>query len=273
MKQFDRPAARILLVEDDPLVQRMLQATLERHNYIVIATASFDEASTLLRRTSFDLLLTDMLLGTSDGIALVRYARKHDPHIATIVLSGYATLERTIEAIRMGVNDFLLKPTPMAELLKSVARLLEQRQHKQRQSAALVQLQQGLQWLAEGQAEKATVAAQPETLLTANDMLIQIRQLTIDKQRGEVIREGKRLHLSAGDYAILAYLASRADTLITAQQIAQDVLNYSCTPNEASTLIKARICAIRKQIEQQPSRPTLLINVRGAGYMLSTRGY
>jgi DNA-binding response OmpR family regulator len=272
MQQFTPTShhARILLVEDDHLLRRVLQITLERAQYIVTLAASFEEAVTLLQRHAFDLLLTDMQLGEHNGIELIELARKRDHYIATIILTGYGTLEAAVQAMRSGVNSFLLKPTPVVELLESVESVLLQRQQRQQHLAVLSQLQESLCWLMQPRQGGAGARGSKQV---PNGQHLEIDGLSIDIRRREARRAGVRISLSAGDYAILEYLATRAEEIVTAQDIVRNVLKYQCEPREASNLIKSRIYEIRKKIEDDPSRPRFLINVRGAGYMLTSRRF
>jgi DNA-binding response OmpR family regulator len=262
--------ARILLVEDDHLLRRVLQITLERAHYIVTLATDFEEAMAFLQRYAFDLLLTDMQLGEHNGIELIELARKRDHYIATIILTGYGTFEAAVQAMRSGVNSFLLKPTPVGELLDNVELLLLQRQQRQQHVAVLSQLQESLCWLMQPRQAKSGAEGGKQT---SDDHYLEIDELSIDIRRREARRAGTRISLSAGDYAILEYLATRAEAIVTAQDIAHNVLKYQCDPHEASSLIKSRICEIRKKIEDDPSRPRFLVNVRGSGYMLTSRRF
>lgn len=255
-------SARILIVEDEQLTRRMLQLMLERVGYPVTTVACAEEALAVLTNTSFELLLTDMQLGRMNGLALIARARELDPQLAAILLSGYATLETAITALRYGTQTFLLKPARSAELLASVANVLQRRQQASQQSAALTRIHDGLQLLASQPSPASAGPAQLDTRIT------QISTLLIDHQRREVSRAGSALKLSHGEFDMLAYLANHLGQVVTPQQIARDVLHYTCMLNEARVLIKSRICQIRKHIEENPTTPKLLLNVRGAGYML-----
>jgi signal transduction histidine kinase len=128
---------RILVVDDEPGVLMTIQAILKMEGYEVQGVASGRDALALARKHSFDLILTDLRLGSDDGLDMLAELRKLAPDAVAIVLTGYASLESAIEAMRQGAYDYLAKPTDVEELKLTVARALE-RQRLQRDLAERV---------------------------------------------------------------------------------------------------------------------------------------
>jgi signal transduction histidine kinase len=127
----------ILVVDDEPGVLTTIQAILKMEGYDVQGVASGHDALNLVRKQTFDLILTDLRLGSSDGLDMLAELRKLAPDTVAIVLTGYASLESAIEAMRQGAYDYLAKPTDVEELKLTVARALE-RQRLQRELAERV---------------------------------------------------------------------------------------------------------------------------------------
>ncbi len=127
----------ILVVDDEQGVLSTMQAILKMEGYEVQGVASGREALAIVRKQSFDLILTDLRLGSDDGLDILAELRKLAPDTVAIVLTGYASLESAIEAMRQGAYDYLAKPTDVEELKLTVARALE-RQRLQRELAARV---------------------------------------------------------------------------------------------------------------------------------------
>jgi signal transduction histidine kinase len=120
--------SRILLVDDEQSVLLSMQAVLELDGYEVLVASSGQQALDVLARYSIDLLLTDLRLDDSDGLELLRALRHYSSDAVAIMLTGYASLETAVEALRQGAYDYLVKPCDIVELRTTVARGLERRQ-------------------------------------------------------------------------------------------------------------------------------------------------
>ncbi len=128
---------RILVVDDEPGVLTTIQAILQMEGHDVQGVANGHDALNIVRAQTFDLMLTDLRLGSDDGLEVLAELRKLAPDTVAIVLTGYASLESAIEAMRQGAYDYLVKPTDVEELKLTVARALE-RQRLQRELAERV---------------------------------------------------------------------------------------------------------------------------------------
>ncbi len=118
----------ILIVDDEESVLVSMAAILELEGYTVETTTSGRRALERLRRQRFDVVLTDLRLDDLDGLAILSEVRKTSPETASIMLTGYASLESAIKALREGAYDYLIKPCEVEELKVTVARGVERRQ-------------------------------------------------------------------------------------------------------------------------------------------------
>jgi len=121
----DATAPRVLVVDDDEPVIVTIQGILELDGYVVTATSSAEQALELLGSQHFDVLLTDLRLDGMDGTALLREARRQSPDIVSIMLTGYASLETAVAALREGAYDYLFKPCDVGELRRAVEHAIE----------------------------------------------------------------------------------------------------------------------------------------------------
>jgi signal transduction histidine kinase len=121
----DTSVPRVLVVDDDESVILTIQGILELDGYAVTATSSAEEALELLGTQHFDVLLTDLRLDGMDGNALLREAHRQSPDIVSIMLTGYASLETAVAALREGAYDYLFKPCDVGELRRAVAHAVE----------------------------------------------------------------------------------------------------------------------------------------------------
>jgi len=100
---------RILVVEDEPDLAESLQANLSRCNYYVRATTAPAEGLTLINTRDFDLLLSDLMMPGMNGIELLRQALEIDPQLVGIIMTGQATVQTAVEAMKTGAFDYLLR--------------------------------------------------------------------------------------------------------------------------------------------------------------------
>ena len=120
-------ADRVLIVDDEESVAVTMQAILEMDGYEVTAASSVTEAIGLVKASEFDLVLSDLRLDDGDGIQIVAETRRSSPETICIILTGYASLDSAVKAMREGAYDYLVKPCDVEELRLTVSRGLERR--------------------------------------------------------------------------------------------------------------------------------------------------
>jgi two-component system sensor histidine kinase/response regulator len=118
----------LLVVDDEESVAVTMGAILEMDGYTVAISTSGADALRRLDEDDFDLVLTDLRLDDVDGLTIVSQAARVQPDTITIILTGYASLESAIKALREGAYDYLIKPCDVDELRAVVARGIERRQ-------------------------------------------------------------------------------------------------------------------------------------------------
>ena len=118
---------RILVVEDEPDLAESLEANLARNNYVVRATTSPTEGLSLLGTEDFDLLLSDLMMPEMNGIELLRQALEIDPQLVGIIMTGQATVQTALEAMKTGAFDYLLKPFKLDQILPVLTRAMQVR--------------------------------------------------------------------------------------------------------------------------------------------------
>jgi two-component system response regulator AtoC len=116
---------KILLVEDDDVFLRPLHRTLELAGYDVLPVPSAEEALDALKVEDVDVVLTDKRLPGMDGVELVRRVKADHADLAVVVMTAYGTIESAVEAMRLGAEDYLVKPFEVAELLLVIRRAIE----------------------------------------------------------------------------------------------------------------------------------------------------
>jgi DNA-binding NtrC family response regulator len=121
------PKASILLVDDDRHLAESMADWLSEMGYQVISADTLAEAKRQLAKAAFDLVLSDLRLGQEDGFDLIKFCSKQCPETAVLVMTGYATPDTAVEAVRAGAFDLLTKPLIDNELTLAIERALDQR--------------------------------------------------------------------------------------------------------------------------------------------------
>jgi CheY-like chemotaxis protein/anti-anti-sigma regulatory factor len=127
-----RPAQRLLVVDDEESVRTTTAAILEHHGYEVETASDGADALGKLQQRDFELVLTDLRMEGMDGSTLLHEISRNFPNVVTVVLTGYASIESSIDALRQGVYDYLVKPCVIEDLHQTVRRGLEHRRQRMR---------------------------------------------------------------------------------------------------------------------------------------------
>jgi DNA-binding NtrC family response regulator len=121
-------SARVLLVDDERIVQEALGRFLTTDGHEVVAVGSAGEALAELERSPFDMLITDVILRDGNGVDLLRTARDRWPDLLVVAMSGYGTIQSAVEAMKVGAFEFLSKPVRLEEIRQVARRAIEQQQ-------------------------------------------------------------------------------------------------------------------------------------------------
>jgi CheY-like chemotaxis protein/anti-anti-sigma regulatory factor len=138
-----RTTSHILVVDDEENVRITTAAILEQEGYEVETASDGHEALAKIREDDFDLVLTDLRMEGLDGTQLLQELCSKHPNVVTVVLTGYASIESSIDALRCGVYDYLVKPCVVDDLKLTVRRALEhkrQRMHISELSSPVVEI-------------------------------------------------------------------------------------------------------------------------------------
>ncbi len=117
--------ALVLVVDDEQSIRNLLREFLTRDNHDVVEAASAEEALEKLEEVLPDLVIVDMKMPRMDGMALIEEARKRDPSLSVIMLTGHGTVETAVEAMRRGAVDFVEKPITIERFSAAVNKALQ----------------------------------------------------------------------------------------------------------------------------------------------------
>src|SRR5579864_2095507 len=121
------PQAKILVVDDEPLIRETLAEYLQQEGFQVTTCASGEEAVRVAAEQSFDVALCDVQLPGIDGIELLDRLVQLNPEMFVLLITAYATVENAVEAFHHGAHDYLMKPILLDEVLGKLRRMLAAR--------------------------------------------------------------------------------------------------------------------------------------------------
>lgn len=123
-------AALILVVDDEEHAREGLSKILTREGYGVETAANGKEAIDVIKRQSFDLVITDMRMPLMDGFEVLREIKKMDDSVGVIMITAYGEVESYLEAMNLGAFEYINKPVRVNELKRVITKVLEERRKK-----------------------------------------------------------------------------------------------------------------------------------------------
>lgn len=127
---------RVLIVDDDTSILGVLKTLMQREGFDVATADSSDKGFNLLRNEEFDLLLSDIVMQPFDGLTLLQQARKINPDITVVMMTGFASIETAKKAMKFGAFDYITKPFKIDELKDTVGRAVKFLRHARGEDVA-----------------------------------------------------------------------------------------------------------------------------------------
>jgi two-component system KDP operon response regulator KdpE len=222
-------SARILIVDDEPAIRRLVRRAAERAGYTVAEAETAAEALTLAHRQGCELVLLDLGLPDRDGIELVALIKAMER--AVIVLTARDATAEKVMALDLGADDYVVKPFDTEELLARIRAALRHRNASGSDAAPLV-----------------------------------IGAISIDLAARLVAREGVPVRLTRKEYAVLAELARYPGKVLTHAALLRSVWGEAHVDDVEYLRVVMR--ALRLKLENNPAAPIMFRNEPGVGYRL-----
>ncbi|MFQ5594647.1 MAG: response regulator transcription factor [Anaerolineae bacterium] len=254
--------ARILVADDEKHIGFFLREILSQAGHQVVLVHDGRTAVERLNDDApFDLMLLDIRMPGKDGIEVMRVARDIAPSTVIILLTGHATVESAIAAVREGAHDYLLKPASTEELLSSVADGLARRRQLLRQQELVADIQESLRQI-RGTMQEPTPAQPTHEPVD----VIHAGPLTIDLAAHVANLHGDALHLTPIEFDLLTCLAREAGTVLRPEEIVQAVWGHDSELWEARSTLNPHLTHLRQKLQPNPDDHQFIVNVRGVGY-------
>jgi len=222
---------RILIIEDEAKIARVLQLELEHEGYTVGWAKDGREGLELAMEQQWDIVLLDIMLPKLNGIEVLRRIRQSNQDIPVILLTARDTVPDKVSGFEHGANDYVTKPFAIEELLARIRNLLRIFQQKDQDSSPV----------------------------------IRIDDLEINEASREVQRDGTAIELTPKEFDLLNYLAKNKNNVNTREQILSDVWGYEFIGD--TNVIDVYIRYLRQKIDSGRKRK-LIHTSRGVGYIL-----
>ena len=227
---------KILVVEDESILQETLVYNLSREGYEVESARDGQEAINKARSVQPDLIVLDLMLPVIDGFEVCRILRQEMNTPILILTARDDEIDRVI-GLELGADDYLTKPFSMRELLARVKALLR----RVRLDRAEIDLE-----------------------ISSRGKLLIFGDLIIDSERHEVRLAGKPLNLKPKEYDLLLFLANHRGHVLSRELILERVWGWDF--GGGSRTVDVHIRWLREKIEINPAQPVRIITVRSAGY-------
>lgn len=227
---------RILVVEDDPAIREVLVDALEIDGFDVLQAGTFDDGLELAIRMPCDLMLLDLVLPGGVGFDLLAEARMSRPALPVIILTARGEEHDRIKGLKLGADDYVVKPFSVKEVLARVEAVL--RRSAERPSDV------------------------DEVRFPGGSANLDQSEIRYD--------DGSRQELSEREIELLRYLARNAGRTVSRKELLSRVWRLPANRVRTRT-VDMHIARLRDKLRDQGARPRVIVTVRGKGYVFKGR--
>lgn len=219
---------RILVVEDDVSLNRLITEKLKKEHYTVDSCFMGDEAVAFIDGAEYDLVILDIMLPKVSGLEILSHIRSSQKQISVLLLTAKDSTEDKVRGLDLGADDYMAKPFAFEELLARV-RVLIRRKAPQ------------------------------------SSHVYQVADLIVDDKAKTVTRGGTPVSLSSKEFNILLYMIMHAGKVLSRETLNQHMWNYDY--EGSSNIIDVYIRYLRKKIDEGHEKK-LIHTIRGQGYVI-----
>ena len=226
--QMSKPSGRILVVEDDPAVQKALRRLFETEGYTVEVQSDGKSALDSVYSSHPAAIVLDLRLPKVSGSDVCKEIKSKAPTLPIVVLSAASDVSDKVLLLELGADDYVTKPFSPRELLARVR------------------------------------AALRHTTRTPEAQVVSFDGISADFRKMEVQRDGKPVVLTAQEFKTFQFLVQNADRVISRDELLNEVWGYQNYPSTRT--VDNHILKLRQKLEKDPSSPVHFRTVHGMGY-------
>jgi DNA-binding response OmpR family regulator len=218
----------IAVIEDEELIRKSLVMNLELEGFKVLTASDGDEGVTLINQQKPDLIIMDVMMPRKDGLQACREIRMAGVSTPLILLTARSSEVDKVLGLDLGADDYLAKPFGMLELIARVKALLRRIQR-----------------------------------VTSIDE-IKFSDVVVDFKAYRALKNQSPIELSAREYRLLRYLVSKQGSVVTRDELLDEVWGYNSYPTTRT--VDNHIARLRQKIETNIDEPQHILTVHGVGY-------
>lgn len=220
---------KVLIVEDDPGILRTVADNLRFEQYEVVTATDGETGYALCQQERPDLIVLDLMLPRLSGLDLCQRLRAGNVQVPVLVLTARSEEPDRVRGLDLGADDYVTKPFSVAELMARVRALLRR---------------------------ASSAAGAPATL--------KFGQAEIDFKRYEARCQGQLVEMTRKEFALLRFLASRADIVVSRDELLNRVWGFHSYP--VTRTVDNHVASLRSKLETDPAHPAHIQTVHGVGY-------
>jgi len=224
---------RILIADDDPSIATLIQVTLKDPRYEIVAVENGFEALKAFDNQHFDVVILDVMMPYVSGFEACERIRGTSD-VPIVILTSRDGTDDIIQGFELGADDYITKPFKIAELIARVEAILRRVEgYKNRRAPPIVR----------------------------------VGELEIDEPRHRVTIRGQDINLTPMEFELLYFLAANAGQVFDRETLFREVWGYEYVGE--TNLVDVCVRRLREKVELQPSRPKIIMTVRGVGYKMA----
>ena len=237
--------SNILVVDDEPVARQSLSEILRLEGYAVNSVPNGQAAVEYVRTHPIELIVVDLRMPGMDGLEVIQVVNQISPETEVILLTAFGTTESAIQALRLRVHDYLLKPAPPSQVVNSVKKGLARREArlKARGGSATMEVDEGT-------------------------LEFSLKDGThIDLSRRQVRKRDQVIHLTPAEGRLLRVLIENPGRVYSHRELVLLVQGYDTSQREAPEILRPLVSRLRHKLEAFPSLSDRIVSVRGTGYL------
>jgi DNA-binding response OmpR family regulator len=266
--------ANLLVVDDEYAARRTLVNLLRHSGYKVSEASNGKGALELITRHHFDLVILDLKMPDMDGTDVLAQAHPLARDTVFIILTAFGTMDSAVAALRHGAFDYLLKPSSLQDIIRSVEAGLAERRRRLNPEDPVALLERALAGFKslpqESAPAPAAVSAVESTSDSEAERFLQAPDVTVDTLRRLVVVRGQRVDLTPTEFGILVYLLQHQDRVVFSRELAAHLRGCDMDERDARLLLRTHIHRLRQKLEPDSSQPRIICTARGSGFCIGS---
>lgn len=242
----------ILVVDDEPVARQSLSDILRLEGYSVTSVPNGQLAVEHVRTHPVDLMIVDLRMPGMDGLEVIQVVNHVSPDTEVILLTAHGSTETAVQALRLRIHDYLLKPALPTQIVASVRKGLARRDARVRGRAG------------------SDLMSDEETALE-----IKFKDGTVADLSRRIIRSSQKkhvVHLTSAEGRLLRVLLENAGKVFSHRDLVLRVQGYDTSPQEAPEVLRPLVSRLRHKLADFPDLVNRISSVRGTGYVFEEEG-